>query len=124
MALASRGRVLSVFKEIHRTCQFVFAGDAEALAAGRLKINDEFKEKKDETDPQKIEEYIQIASDSAKLLRKTIVQAKLSEDGTGYSMKITKDTQLNDNIMYDPNVVVPVRPRRRKKSPCQETKQT
>ncbi|KAL8605349.1 hypothetical protein ACOMHN_031287 [Nucella lapillus] len=114
MASATRGRVLSAFREIHRTCQVVFGGDTEALAAGRLKVNMEFKERKDETNPEKIEEYIQWAHDSASLLRKTVVQAQLSEDGTAYTMRITKDTQLANNIMYDPDLVVPVSPPTRK----------
>ena len=49
------GRVLQLFKTLHRTRQQVFKNDARALEA-RIKINEEFKCNKTETSPKKIEE--------------------------------------------------------------------
>ncbi|KAK7503918.1 hypothetical protein BaRGS_00005041 [Batillaria attramentaria] len=115
MALATRSRVLSAFKELHRTCQKVFQGDQQALQASRHKINHEFKRFKDEKDPKKIEDHIQWAADSACLLRLTVVQAKLKDDGSTYEVRITKDTHLEDNTLFDPNADIPVKPRRKKK---------
>nr|XP_054108554.1 complex III assembly factor LYRM7 isoform X12 [Callithrix jacchus] len=50
------GRVLQLFKTLHRTRQQVFKNDARALEAARIKINEEFKNNKNETSPEKIEE--------------------------------------------------------------------
>uniref|UniRef100_A0A2R8P0Q6 Complex III assembly factor LYRM7 n=1 Tax=Callithrix jacchus TaxID=9483 RepID=A0A2R8P0Q6_CALJA len=49
-------KVLQLFKTLHRTRQQVFKNDARALEAARIKINEEFKNNKNETSPEKIEE--------------------------------------------------------------------
>ncbi|XP_034265904.1 complex III assembly factor LYRM7 isoform X3 [Pantherophis guttatus] len=49
-------QVLKVFKILHRTRQNVFKGDTRSLDAARLKINEEFKNNKNETSPEKIAE--------------------------------------------------------------------
>lgn len=41
---------MQAFKKLHRTRQYVFAGDGQALAAGRKEINDKFKTNMKETD--------------------------------------------------------------------------
>ncbi|KAK7096661.1 complex III assembly factor LYRM7-like [Littorina saxatilis] len=113
--MATRSRALSAFKEIHRTCQSVFAGDKKALKAGREKINYEFKRFKDEQNPKKIEDHIQWANDSSRLLKLTVVQCKLKDDGSTYEMRITRDNYKEKNTMFDPYADIPVKPKRKKK---------
>ncbi|XP_034265902.2 complex III assembly factor LYRM7 isoform X1 [Pantherophis guttatus] len=67
-------QVLKVFKILHRTRQNVFKGDTRSLDAARLKINEEFKNNKNETSPEKIAEFIKIASDVEVLLRTCVLQ--------------------------------------------------
>ncbi|XP_070791775.1 complex III assembly factor LYRM7 [Pituophis catenifer annectens] len=69
-----RAEVLKVFKILHRTRQNVFRGDTRSLDAARLKINEEFKNNKNETSPEKIAEFIKIASDVEVLLRTCVLQ--------------------------------------------------
>ncbi|XP_017825193.1 complex III assembly factor LYRM7 isoform X2 [Callithrix jacchus] len=68
------GRVLQLFKTLHRTRQQVFKNDARALEAARIKINEEFKNNKNETSPEKIEELMKIGSDVELLLRTSVIQ--------------------------------------------------
>ncbi|XP_076468188.1 uncharacterized protein LOC143299002 [Babylonia areolata] len=72
--MATRTRVLSAFKELHRTCQAVYAGNRRALRASRWKVNTEFKRFKDEPSAKKIEDHIQFARDASRLVRLTAVQ--------------------------------------------------
>ncbi|XP_058029291.1 complex III assembly factor LYRM7 isoform X2 [Ahaetulla prasina] len=51
-----KAEVLKIFKGLHRTRQNVFKGDTRSLDAARLKINEEFKNNKNETSPEKIAE--------------------------------------------------------------------
>nr|XP_054108553.1 complex III assembly factor LYRM7 isoform X8 [Callithrix jacchus] len=66
-------KVLQLFKTLHRTRQQVFKNDARALEA-RIKINEEFKNNKNETSPEKIEELMKIGSDVELLLRTSVIQ--------------------------------------------------
>ncbi|OPJ67518.1 complex III assembly factor LYRM7 [Patagioenas fasciata monilis] len=54
--MASRGRVLKLFKLLHRTRQEVFKNDTRALEAARQKINEEFRNNQYETSEEKINE--------------------------------------------------------------------
>ncbi|XP_068783422.1 complex III assembly factor LYRM7-like isoform X1 [Struthio camelus] len=56
--MASRGQVLKLFKLLHRTRQEVFKNDTRALEAARQKINEEFKNNRNETSAAKINECL------------------------------------------------------------------
>ncbi|KAI6058486.1 Complex III assembly factor LYRM7 [Aix galericulata] len=73
--MASRGRVLKLFKSLHRTRQEVFKNDTRALEAARQKINEEFKNNQNETSEEKINELLKIASDVEVILRTSVIQA-------------------------------------------------
>nr|XP_047902087.1 complex III assembly factor LYRM7 isoform X2 [Anser cygnoides] len=75
VAMASRGRVLKLFKLLHRTRQEVFKNDTRALEAARQKINEEFKNNQNETSEEKINELLKIASDVEVILRTSVIQA-------------------------------------------------
>ncbi|XP_025086587.1 complex III assembly factor LYRM7-like [Pomacea canaliculata] len=113
--MATRSRALAAFKELHKTCKTVFSGDKKALKASRFKVNSEFKKYKDETDTKTIENHIQWANDSARLLRLTVVQGKLKDDGTTYEVRLRKDTSLEDNTIFNPNADIPMRPQHRRR---------
>nr|XP_034956171.1 complex III assembly factor LYRM7 isoform X1 [Zootoca vivipara] len=67
-------QVLKLFKTLHRTRQRVFKNDTRALEAARLKINEEFKNNKEETSSEKIAELVKIGSDVEFILRTSVLQ--------------------------------------------------
>ncbi|KAK3737974.1 hypothetical protein RRG08_010022 [Elysia crispata] len=110
-----RSRVLAALKELHRTRRVVFEGDDHALQVTKQQIRDEFRKNARETNQSKIEEAITLATDVAKLLRTTVVQLKQKEPGSDtFEMRVTKDTVLPENTMFDPRVELPEQPRRKK----------
>ncbi|XP_061481548.1 complex III assembly factor LYRM7 isoform X3 [Rhineura floridana] len=68
------GKVLKLFKSLQRTRQQVFKNDCRALEAARLKINEQFKNNKDETSSERIAELIKIGSDVEVILRTSVLQ--------------------------------------------------
>lgn len=57
-------QVLSAFKKLHRTRQYVFQGDERALVAGRLKINESFQQNRNESNQEEIQKVITILYES------------------------------------------------------------
>uniref|UniRef100_A0A9L0IKC1 Complex III assembly factor LYRM7 n=1 Tax=Equus asinus TaxID=9793 RepID=A0A9L0IKC1_EQUAS len=94
----AHGRVLQLFKTLHRTGQQVFKNDARALEAARIKINEEFKSNKSETSPKKIEELIKIGSDVELLLRTSVIQG-IHTDHNTLKLVPRKDL-LIENVPY------------------------
>ncbi|XP_015470893.1 complex III assembly factor LYRM7 isoform X3 [Parus major] len=85
--MGSRGQVLKLFKSLHRTRQEVFKNDTKALEAARQKINEEFRNNRDETSEEKINELLKIASDVEVILRTSVIQAVHTDsDKIGYSL--------------------------------------
>ncbi|KAM4708288.1 complex III assembly factor LYRM7 [Discoglossus pictus] len=72
--MASRAKVLNVFRSLHRTRQLVFQNDNRALEAARQKINEEFRKNKNESSPEKISELLKIGADVEVILRTTVIQ--------------------------------------------------
>ncbi|XP_023800638.1 complex III assembly factor LYRM7 isoform X4 [Cyanistes caeruleus] len=78
-------QVLKLFKSLHRTRQEVFKNDTKALEAARQKINEEFRNNRDETSEEKINELLKIASDVEVILRTSVIQAVHTDsDKIGY----------------------------------------
>lgn len=48
--MSLRSRVLLAFKNLHRARLDVFKGDYQALSAGRIKINEEFRKNRAESE--------------------------------------------------------------------------
>ncbi|KAL0963191.1 hypothetical protein UPYG_G00350910 [Umbra pygmaea] len=79
--MASRLKVLRVFKALHRTRMDVFREDVRALTAARLKINEEFRKNRNETSEGNIIEMIKMAAGVEEFLRQDVVQAEhVAED--------------------------------------------
>ncbi|KAK2141730.1 hypothetical protein LSH36_1051g00042 [Paralvinella palmiformis] len=98
--MSIRRRVLSCFKELHKTRKTVFANDGYALNAARLRINEEFNKNRDVEDEIQIEQLIRDGYDAAEYLRKFVVQAPYNPETDAFEMKLTKEHHLEDNFPY------------------------
>ncbi|XP_016999056.2 complex III assembly factor LYRM7 [Drosophila takahashii] len=107
-----RRQVLTAFKKLHRTRQYVFQGDQNALTAGRLKINESFLQNRSETNEDEIQKMIKLAQDVDLELRTNVIQAEKKEDGV-YELRITPETTRLDNVVFNPDAVIE-KPRRRR----------
>ncbi|XP_048358812.1 complex III assembly factor LYRM7 [Sphaerodactylus townsendi] len=90
--------VLKLFKLLHRTRQNVFKNDPRTLEAARLRINEEFKNNKDETSSEKIAELMKIGSDVEVILRTSVIQGVHS--GSNKLLLIPRKELLLDNIPF------------------------
>ncbi|XP_077200590.1 complex III assembly factor LYRM7 isoform X3 [Paroedura picta] len=90
--------VLKLFKSLHRTRQNVFKNDPRALEAARLKINEEFKNSKDETSSAKIDELLKIGSDVEVILRTSVIQGVHTDFNK--LLLIPRKELLLDNIPF------------------------
>ncbi|EDW84394.1 uncharacterized protein Dwil_GK14109 [Drosophila willistoni] len=109
-----RRQVLNAFKRLHRTRQHVFDGDIQALTAGRLKINESFRQNRDETKEDEIKKMIQLADDVSHELRTTVIQATKREDNV-YELRISDETTRLDNVLFNPDAEIKA-PRRRRQN--------
>ncbi|XP_009682723.1 complex III assembly factor LYRM7-like isoform X2 [Struthio camelus] len=90
--------VLKLFKLLHRTRQEVFKNDTRALEAARQKINEEFKNNRNETSAAKINELMKIASDVEVILRTSVIQAVHTD--TDKILLVPRKDLLQDNTPY------------------------
>lgn len=104
--------MLSAFKKLHRTRQYVFEGDANALIQGRQKINESFQQNRNESNPEEIQKMIKLALDVDHELRTNIIQAHRKKDDI-YELRITPGITRLDNVVFNPDAVIEP-PRRRK----------
>ncbi|XP_042303705.1 complex III assembly factor LYRM7 [Sceloporus undulatus] len=91
-------KVLKLFKSLHRTRQQVFQNDSRALEAARLKINEEFKNSKDESSSERISELMKIGSDVEVILRTSVVQGVHTD--TNKLLLIPRKDLLLDNVPF------------------------
>eukprot|EP01023_Acetabularia_acetabulum_P060643 TRINITY_DN7290_c0_g1_i12.p4 TRINITY_DN7290_c0_g1~~TRINITY_DN7290_c0_g1_i12.p4 ORF type:complete len:111 (-),score=17.38 TRINITY_DN7290_c0_g1_i12:347-679(-) len=94
----SQSQVLSAFRVLRRASLKAFRGDEVMLAEGAKRIREAFETYRLETDPEKVKELLQDASEATDFLRTRIVQAELNERGS-YAIKIDDDT-LHDKGNY------------------------
>uniref|UniRef100_A0A8C3NRT9 Complex III assembly factor LYRM7 n=1 Tax=Geospiza parvula TaxID=87175 RepID=A0A8C3NRT9_GEOPR len=91
-------QVLKLFKLLHRTRQEVFKNDTKALEAARQKINEEFRNNRDEASEEKINELLKIASDVEVILRTSVIQAVHTDSDK--IVLIPRKDLLQDNTPY------------------------
>ncbi|CAJ1067094.1 complex III assembly factor LYRM7 [Xyrichtys novacula] len=96
--MSARLKVLSVFKSLHRTRLAVFKDDNKALAAARLKINEEFRKNKDETSEENIQKMIKMGSDVEIVLRETVLQ--MEHVGEQRLLLRPREHLLLENVPY------------------------
>ncbi len=89
-------QVFAAYRALHRARQQVFKNDIVALEAGKYKIREEFRKNMIEKNRQNIENFIKIADETAVLLRKTVVQAVMNDEGR-FKLNITEDSHLANN---------------------------
>uniref|UniRef100_A0A3Q3W245 Complex III assembly factor LYRM7 n=1 Tax=Mola mola TaxID=94237 RepID=A0A3Q3W245_MOLML len=94
----SRLKVLSVFKTLHRTRQAVFKGDDRGLKAARLKINEEFRNNKNETSEENIKKMIKMGSDVEIVLRESVIQ--MEHVGENRLLLRPRENLLLENVPY------------------------
>ncbi|XP_023174269.1 complex III assembly factor LYRM7 [Drosophila hydei] len=105
MSHSLKRQVLSAFKKLHRTRQYVFHGDDRALLAGRDKINESFQKNRNETNEAEIKKMIKLAVEVDYELRTNVIQAKRREDNV-YELRITPETTRLDNVVFNPDAVI------------------
>ncbi|XP_008291567.1 complex III assembly factor LYRM7 isoform X2 [Stegastes partitus] len=76
----------------------VFRDDDRALAAARLKINEEFKKNKHETSEENIEKMIKMGSDVEIVLRNAVMQ--MEHVGEKRLLLRPREDLLLDNVPY------------------------
>ncbi|KAM9519258.1 complex III assembly factor LYRM7 [Salvelinus alpinus] len=96
--MASRLKVLRVFKALHRTRMELFKEDTRALTAARRKINEEFRKNKNETSEENINQMIKMAAGVEVFLRQDVVQAEhVAEDRIQLR---PRESLLLENVPY------------------------
>ncbi|KAM3863073.1 complex III assembly factor LYRM7 [Diretmus argenteus] len=96
--MGTRLKVLSVFKALHRTRMAVFKDDGRALTAARLKINEEFRQNKNETSEENIRKMIKMGSDVEVVLRESVIQAE--HQGENRLLLRPRESLLLENVPY------------------------
>ncbi|XP_077351116.1 complex III assembly factor LYRM7 [Festucalex cinctus] len=96
--MGTRVKVLRVFKSLHRTRLAVFKDDERALAAAKLKINEEFRKNKNESSEENIEKMIKMGSDVETVLRECVLQVEHVGDSR-LLLRPRKDLLL-ENVPY------------------------
>ncbi|XP_078425035.1 complex III assembly factor LYRM7 isoform X1 [Cetorhinus maximus] len=97
----TRGKVLQLFKALHRTRKQVFKDDSQALEAARQKINSEFRRNFTESSPEKVTELLKFGSDVEIILRKTVIQGVHTNHNT-VSVTPRKEVLL-ENLPFNDN---------------------
>ncbi|XP_067839353.1 complex III assembly factor LYRM7 [Heptranchias perlo] len=97
----TRGKVLQLFKALHRTRKQVFRDDNQALEAARQKINSEFRNNLTVSSPEQITELLKLGSDVEVILRKTVIQGVHTNHNTIF-LRPRKEVLL-DNIPFNDN---------------------
>ncbi|XP_029377386.1 complex III assembly factor LYRM7 [Echeneis naucrates] len=96
--METRLKVLSVFKALHRTRMSVFKDDNRALAAARLKINEEFQKNKNETSDENIKKMIKMGSDVEAVLRQCVLQVEHVDENK--LLLRPRESLLLENVPY------------------------
>ncbi|OTF69629.1 hypothetical protein BLA29_001549 [Euroglyphus maynei] len=82
-----RSETLRCYKHLLKTINKIFHDDNDAIRLTQQKAREEFRKKSHLQNPDEIRESIQIGYDSAEILRRTVIQARLNERGN-YEAKI------------------------------------
>ncbi|KAL4706621.1 hypothetical protein ACJJTC_009033 [Scirpophaga incertulas] len=96
--------VLQSFKKLHRVRMKVFDGDEKALAAARIKINEEYSKNKHVKNADTVMTMIKLADDVATELKTQVIQAKQIKPGV-YKARLTEDILKLDNVPYNEKAV-------------------
>lgn len=70
-----------MFKSLHRTKDFVFQGDDQAVKGARILINENFQKNKTVHGDAEVKKLLKLAADVETELKTNVIQAKEKEPG-------------------------------------------
>lgn len=94
---AQRQRAVGLFRQLIRTSEQTFQGDAATVSAWRQQVRDKFQAASSETDPVKIEEGLSTWEEVVAVLRHNVVQGEYKEERKTFKLNFTKETELGSN---------------------------
>ncbi|XP_056291732.1 complex III assembly factor LYRM7 isoform X1 [Pseudoliparis swirei] len=96
--MGTRVKVLNAFKALHKTRSAVFKDDVRALAAARLKINEEFRKNKNEASEENIMKMIKMGTNVEAVLREGVIQ--MEHVGDKKLLLRPREGLLLENVPY------------------------
>ena len=96
---AQRQRAVALYRTLMRTTRDLFRGDQRALLAARQETRRRFLSAKEERDPAKIDEGLDMGEQVNYILKHNVVQGvadKEAENAT-YKLRFTEHTELGSN---------------------------
>ncbi|KAI9598949.1 hypothetical protein BDF19DRAFT_410346 [Syncephalis fuscata] len=94
----SQQQVKSVYRLLLRTQRVTFRNDQVALTAARQRTRQAFEEKRNETDPTKIQKAIVFGKEVASILERNVAQAtRIEEKPNAYRLHLTDKHEINKN---------------------------
>ncbi|KAL2913033.1 hypothetical protein HK105_207488 [Polyrhizophydium stewartii] len=95
----SHSRVLAAYRGLLRAQRKTFRNDGARIAdAARFTRNEFLKNKKDISDPAKLEQLVQVAEQASALITHNVVQAVRKPTSSElFELRITPDTELGSN---------------------------
>lgn len=100
-----RREVLKQFKSLHRTRQYIFQDDTNALDLVRTQINQYFRKNKQITDEAEIKNLIKLAQDVENELKTNVIQAVQKEPGV-FRVRVTEHTPMLENVVFNENAII------------------
>ncbi|VVT49757.1 uncharacterized protein SAPINGB_P002428 [Magnusiomyces paraingens] len=103
--------VLQSYRNLLRSCKYLFANDVPRLTAALAEIRTRFHSDKSLSEPEEIAEKLQLAKDVNIILRQNVVQGvQDSADPNKYHLKIHKETELGYNDTVKEPKITPQKP--------------
>jgi len=81
---------------LYKTRNQVFRGDIQTLNTSLIRLRNDFRLNREETDPQKISELIKTAKQVDRILRTEVLQTIKTEKENVYKLNV-KDYMLSEN---------------------------
>ncbi|KAH9272674.1 hypothetical protein BASA83_005180 [Batrachochytrium salamandrivorans] len=90
--------VAESYRALLRAQRITFSGDSKRLVDGAYVTRLEYLKHKDERDPLKIAQLVQIAHQARNIIAKNLVQGvRTAENADTYALRITSETEINSN---------------------------
>lgn len=92
----SRSKVLGLYKRLYKTRNQIFQGDQTTLATSLIRLRNDFRLNKDESDEKIIAKHIKTGKEVDRILRTQVLQTIKTEKENVYKLNV-KDYMLTDN---------------------------
>lgn len=100
--LNTYSKVIGLYKRLLITRNQIFQDDHQTLARSLARLRNEFRQNKNETDINKIEQLIKTGKEVDRLLRTSVLQTVKTEKENVYRLKI-KPYMVQTNHISKPN---------------------